>query len=150
VSLDEMLAAAAKLFQECSPDKKGNLDESGLADAINILFQPPWAVPGAPGDPPGGGGGPGGRRQFGPGTFFAGNLEKALDTGADGGVTRDEALAGVKKFFDGADKEKKGKIGQKNLAEALNRLFPPPPGAGFPPSGPPMPEARPRPPDPRP
>lgn len=86
--------------------------------------------------PPRGGFGPGG---FGPGGFLAKPLLTALDTDKDGKVSKDELRAGVGKFFDDCDKEKKGKIDAKAIADGLNRLMPPPPGFGPPrgPGGPP-------------
>lgn len=41
VSLDEFVNAAAALFKEADKEKKGYLDESGLAAGLNLLFAPP-------------------------------------------------------------------------------------------------------------
>jgi cytochrome c2 len=61
VTLDELVAAAEALFQECDKDKKGWLDEKGLAAGINLLVpQPSGFGPGGPGGPPMVGGPPGG------------------------------------------------------------------------------------------
>jgi spore coat protein H len=75
-------------------------------------------------------GGPGGR-----GNALAKPLLEALDTDKDGKVTKDELVAGVKKFFADCDKDKKGKLDEKQIAEAINRISPRPPGFG-PPGGP--------------
>jgi hypothetical protein len=58
-------------------------------------------------------------------------------------VSKDELLAGAKRFFGAADEEKKGKLGEKAIADELNRLFQRlpnrgpfgggPPGGGTPP-----------------
>ncbi len=78
-----------------------------------------------PGVPPGG---------FGPGNFLARPLLEALDSDRDGKVSKDEWVAGVRKFFEDTDKDKKGRLDEKQIAEGLNRLFPRPPGFG--PGGP--------------
>ncbi len=86
--------------------------------------------PGGPGGRPGGPGG------FGPGNFLAKPLLQALDTDKDGKVTKDEFVAGARKFFEACDKDKTGKLDEKAIAEGLNRLFPAPPGFGPPGGGP--------------
>jgi hypothetical protein len=88
---------------------------------------------GGPGFGPGGPGGPGG---FGMGNFLAKPLLEALDTDKDGQVTKDELVAGARKFFAACDVKKQGKIDEKALAEGLNRIFPQPPGFGPPGAGP--------------
>lgn len=97
--------------------------------------------PGGPGKPPAGPpppGGPGGRPGFGPpgglgGMFARSLLEKA---GKDGKVNEERLLAAAAKIFTEVDKNKDGKLDDKELGEALNKLMPRfgPPGA--PPAGP--------------
>jgi len=41
VSLDEFVNAAEALFKETDKDKKGHLEESGIAAGLNLLFAPP-------------------------------------------------------------------------------------------------------------
>src|SRR5207253_929173 len=71
---------------------------------------------------------------FGPGNFLARPLLEALDGNKDGKLSKDELSAGVKKFFKDCDKDNKGEIDEKALADGLNRIFPAPPGFG--PGGP--------------
>ncbi len=79
---------------------------------------------------------PGGRGGFGPGGFFAKPLLDALDADKDLKLTKDELSAGVRKLMEDADKEKKGLLDEGQLAEALNRIAPPPqPFPGGPPQG---------------
>ncbi len=78
-------------------------------------------------------GGPGGRG-FGPGSFLGRPLLEALDGDKDGKLTKDEVVAGVKKFFKDNSKPKKDAMDEAQLAEAINRIFPRPPG--FPGGGP--------------
>jgi enterochelin esterase-like enzyme len=80
-------------------------------------------------------GGPGGFRA---GNQLAGPLLKRADADKDGKMTREEFLAAAQKLFDEWDKDKKGSVDEKQLAEGLNGLLPAPggrpgggPGAGF-------------------
>lgn len=84
---------------------------------------------------PAGFGGPGGG--FGPGNFWARPLLMVLDSDKDGTLSRAELVAGARRFFKDSDKDKKGWIDEKAIAEGLNRIFPRPPGFGPPPGGPP-------------
>jgi hypothetical protein len=59
-----------------------------------------------------------------------------LDTDKDGKLSKDELTAGVKQFFKDCDRDGKGTVDEKQLAEGLNRLFPAPPGFGPPGGGP--------------
>lgn len=118
---------------------------------------PPPRPPGSPGDPPAAGsppsgpgkppagkapaappGPPGGRPAFGPpgglgGMFARSLIEKA---GKDGKVNEERLSALAAKIFTEVDKDKDGKLDDKELGEALNKLMPRfgPPGA--PPVGP--------------
>jgi hypothetical protein len=80
---------------------------------------------------PGGPGGPGG---FGPGNFLARPLLAAIDSDKDGKVSNAELAAGIKIFFQDCDKDKKGSLDGKQLAEGINRIMPMPKGFG-PPGG---------------
>jgi spore coat protein CotH/Ca2+-binding EF-hand superfamily protein len=128
VTREEFLAAAEALFKEADRSKKGTLDEGALAAGINLLLPQPGFGPGGPGGRPGG---------FGMGNFMARPLLEALDTNKDGKVSKEELIAGVKRFFKDSDKDGKGKLDEPALAAGLNRLFPPPPGIGPPGGGPP-------------
>lgn len=82
-----------------------------------------------------GGGGPGGPGGFGMGNPFARPLLEALDTEKDGLLSKEELLAGAKKFFKESDKDNQGALTEQAIAAGLNRIFPRPPGFG-PPGGP--------------
>ncbi len=77
------------------------------------------------------GGPPGG---FGPGNFVAKPLMETINTGKNGKLTKDEAAAAAKKFFQDCDKDKTGTIDESQIAAGINRIMPRPPGA--PPPGP--------------
>jgi spore coat protein H len=126
VTLDELLAAAEKLFKEVDTSKDGKLNEKELGEGLNRLFAPP---PGF-GRPPGGG--PGG---FGPGMFLTRPVLDAADTDKDNKLSLDEVQSAVKKFFKECDKDKKDSLDEKAIAAGINRLLPPPPGFGGPPPG---------------
>jgi spore coat protein CotH len=115
-----------------SLDLKGFVEKRAELVLAQIEGKSKGYVP-ALGFGPGGPGGPGrGPGPFGPGTFLAKPLLEALDSDKDGKVSKDELIAGVKKFFKDCDKEKKGTLDEKALADGLNRLFPAPPGFGPP------------------
>jgi hypothetical protein len=86
----------------------------------------PGGFPGGPGGRPGG---------FGMGNVWARPLLEALDTDKDGKLSKDELIAGVKKFFADCDKDRKGKLDEAAVAAGINRLLPAPPGFGPPPGG---------------
>ena len=71
-------------------------------------------------------GSPGG---FGPGTIFAGAIVKQADTDKDGKLTQKEWLAAAKKFFEECDKDNKGDLDEKQIAEGINRMTRAAPGA---------------------
>ncbi len=80
-------------------------------------------------------GGPGGPRA---GAQLAGPLLKRADADKDGKMTREEFVAAAGKLFDEWDKDNKGSVDEKQLAEGLNSLLPAPggrpgrgPGPGF-------------------
>src|ERR1043166_3594559 len=80
--------------------------------------------------------GPGGKgmKCFSPGVFIPKPLLENLDTDKDGKLAKAELLAGIKKFFADADKDKKGTLDETQLADALTRVMPQPgfPGGGGP------------------
>jgi len=72
---------------------------------------------------------PGAPSSFGPGTFFAGPIVKQADTDKDGKVTQKEWLAAAKKFVEECDKDNKGALDERQIAEAINRMTRAAPGA---------------------
>jgi enterochelin esterase-like enzyme len=70
-------------------------------------------------------GSPGGTRGFGfnMGSILAGPIVRGADADKDGKVTLDEMLDAARKFFKECDKENKGAIDEKQIAEGINRLL---------------------------
>lgn len=94
-------------------------------------FVPTMVFGGPPGGGPPGGGPPGGGfPKFGPGSMVAKPAFSAADTNQDGKLKVEEARASAAKFFDECDKDKKGTLDDKMLAEGINRLIPKPGGGG--------------------
>jgi enterochelin esterase-like enzyme len=60
---------------------------------------------------------------FGPGTFFAGIIVSRADTDKDGKVSREEFLVAAEALFKEIDKDKTGKLDEKQLADGINRLM---------------------------
>jgi spore coat protein CotH len=101
--------------------------------------------PGAPGGPGGqrGPGGPGGPGGFGPGMFLGPALMGALDGNKDGNLTRAEAAAGWKKWFDQWNKDNKPALTEEEIQAGLNEELNPFRG-GQNPFGPPGGDRRPQ------
>jgi enterochelin esterase family protein len=71
--------------------------------------------------------------RFSPGAFLAGAVVRAADADKDGKVTLDEMVAAAKQFYKECDKEGKGAVDEKQIADGINRLMAPlagRPGAG--------------------
>jgi enterochelin esterase-like enzyme len=68
-------------------------------------------------------GSPGGRAGFGMGNVLASAIVRGADTDKDGKLTQEELVAAVKKFFKECDKDNKGALDEKQLAEGINRLL---------------------------
>ncbi len=71
-------------------------------------------------------GSPGGAGRFGrfdPGTPVARALVRKADANKNGKVTLDEFVAAARELFKECDKDKKGTIDEKQLAEGINRLL---------------------------
>jgi hypothetical protein len=58
-----------------------------------------------------------------PGSTLARALMKRADTNKDGSLTRDEVLAGATELFKEWDKENKGTLDERQIAEGIDRLF---------------------------
>jgi enterochelin esterase-like enzyme len=65
-------------------------------------------------------GAPGG---FGPGSFIAATLMRGADADKDGKLTEEELVAAAKKLFKECDKDNKGAVDERQLAEGINRLL---------------------------
>ena len=78
---------------------------------------------------------PNGSPRTGPGKAVAAALMKRAEKVKDGKLTLDEFLAAATQVFKDADKDGKGTVDERQLAEAINRLVPAPspgpPGRGF-------------------
>ena len=85
------------------------------------------------GPPKGGPGGP--PKGFGPGALLAKPLLEAIDSGKDGKVSKEEAVAGAKQFFKDCDKDGTGFLNEELIAEGINRIVPRPKGFPAPPGG---------------
>jgi Ca2+-binding EF-hand superfamily protein len=135
----ELVGGLKKVFAAADKDRKGLVDETQLAEALNPLLPPPPFVKGPPGGFPdkGGKGGKGGFRMFGPGNFLARGLVQRADKNKDGKLTLAELETTAEGVFKEADKNKDGKLDEEEMGTAVSLLFPPPafgPG-GFGPGG---------------
>jgi spore coat protein CotH len=138
----EPKAAAPKFgMMGAAPDLKKFLADRTVQVALQIAGKSEGVQPGF-GGPGFGGPGKGGPFAFGPGQMIAGALFRGANVDKDGKVTKKQLVELVEKIFKEADKDGKGAVDQKALADALNRLLPqqfgpPGMGPGQPPFGPP-------------
>jgi hypothetical protein len=121
-----------KIVAQFDKDGDGRLnnDERKAAREFLKKNQPVGKGFGPPGKGPMGKG----PQMFGPGKMLAKPALEVADADMDGKLTRDEAVAGVRKLFSAADAKKTGALDQEQLSEALFKLMPP--VQGFP-GGPP-------------
>lgn len=80
--------------------------------------------------------GPRGAPGFGLVNVLAPEILKAADTNRDGKVALDEWLDATGRLFKECDPRDTGAVTEKQLADGIGRLLPPPPGFGPPPKGP--------------
>lgn len=66
---------------------------------------------------------PGEATGFGPGTFFAGPIIKQADSDKNGKISQEEWVAAAKKFFQECDKDNKGVLDEKQIAEGIDRMM---------------------------
>jgi Ca2+-binding EF-hand superfamily protein len=129
-----MMNQRRKLVEQFDKDGDGRLNAEERAAAREFIKK----QGGKGGFGPGGKGGFGKKGGFNPGAFMAKPLLEALDADKDGKLARAELVAGVKKVFAEADKDKKGALDETQLGDAITRILPPPPGfPGGGPKGPP-------------
>ena len=124
-----------------APDLRTFVAKRTESIAAQLAGTRPGKVPGGgfgPGGPGRGGPGGFGRGGFGPGMFLVRPVLEAADTDRDGKLSRAEFVAATRRLFRECDRDNKGTIDEKALAEAINRLLPRPLGfGGGPPPGPP-------------
>jgi enterochelin esterase-like enzyme len=65
---------------------------------------------------------PGAPTGFGPGTAVAGAFVKRADTDKNGKVTEEEWIAAARTFFKECDKDGKGTLDERQIAEGINRM----------------------------
>lgn len=149
----EVTKGVTAFFFKLDKSHKGELNMEELTEGINdLLPRPPgFGGPGGPrpGGPPGAGQRPADGPRFGPygpdafrppggglgGMYARGLMDKA---GKDGKVTLERLLAAADKLFSEMDKNKDGKLDDKELPDALGKLMPPfrPPAGGRPAAAP--------------
>lgn len=115
----ELVEGAKALFAALDPEKKGLLTEKQVAATLTKLLPSPHDQP--------------------PKFVFFGpqpaNPAKSLveKAGKDGKLSADSLMSAVEKTFASADRDRDGKLDERELAEALRQLVPPPPPFGMPP-----------------
>jgi hypothetical protein len=130
VARDELTFAAGRVFADLDASKDGVVDARELVEGLNrLLAQPGFGMMVRKTEPP---------RELqtrrkppsamGPGFFLTDSLLKVIDPNHDDKVTLEEWLSAVQRFFNDADKARKGALDREALADGLDAAFPPPPG----------------------
>src|ERR1051325_10483009 len=113
-----MMNQRRKLVAQFNKDGDGRLNDEERKAAREFIQKERGSGKGGPGKGKGPGFG------FGPGTLFAKPLIEAFDTDKDGKISRDEMLAGIKKFFTDADKEMKGSLTEAQISAGISPAIP--------------------------
>jgi mono/diheme cytochrome c family protein len=109
LSKEELVAGVKQFFSKQDKDKTGKLTQQQIADGLSAIITVPrgfW----------------GNSRPFGLGEMFAPQIVKRADLDKDGKITQPELIAAAEAIFAEFDKDKKGKLDQKQIAKAMNRL----------------------------
>jgi enterochelin esterase-like enzyme len=102
--------AAAAILDNLHADKK----------IVPMVVVMPFGYPLPPGSPPGFGGA---------GTAVAGAFVRRADADKNGKVTEEEWVAAARAFFKECDKDGKGELDERQIADGINRMLPRP-GSG--------------------
>src|SRR5262249_9368560 len=135
LTLEEVLFGAGRIFHELDANKDNVVDSRELVEGLTRLLVAGFGMPGMPTakkweqpanlktkrKPP---------TAMGMGFFVTDPLLKVIDTNHDDKVTLEEWLAAVKRFYERADKDKKGAIDKETRTDAREAIWPPPPGFG--------------------
>lgn len=111
LSREEWLALPRQIFDACTKDAEGKVDQKALAAGLNALLP---KVEGMPPPPPG----------FSGGDLMARPILTRADADKDGRLTRVELLAAAEALFDQFDKAKSGKLDEDAFSDLLSALFP--------------------------
>jgi Ca2+-binding EF-hand superfamily protein len=117
LSKDEWRAIAVKVFETCKKDDRGQVNERGLADALNKMMAK------SPADEPKG---LAGFLGFSMGGFMAAPIMKRADADKDRKLTRDELINAADKLFNEFDKAQSGQMSEESFGALLSALFPTP------------------------
>lgn len=116
LSADELTTGAQRLFKEADKDNAGTVNEKQLAAVLTKILPPPPAF----GPPPPAGG---------PATPLAAAIVKRAGADKDGNITQEKLVAAATALFQEIDKDKKGKLEERDIAAAIGVLLPPGPMA---------------------
>jgi Ca2+-binding EF-hand superfamily protein len=108
---DELVVGVNQFFKSQDKDKAGKLSQKEISDRLTAIIPTPP-------------GGYWGSRKPGYelGELFAPGVVRRADADKDGKVTQAELVAAAEALFQEYDRDKKGKLGEKEIAKAINRL----------------------------
>jgi cytochrome c2/Ca2+-binding EF-hand superfamily protein len=109
LSKEELVAGVKQFFSKQDAEKTGKLTQKQIVDGLSAIIKVP---PGFWGN----------SRPWGLGEAFAPQIVRRADTDKDGKVTEPELIAAAEAIFAEFDKDKKGKLDEKQIAKAMNLL----------------------------
>jgi len=107
---DELVVGVKQFFKNQDKDKSGKLAQKEISDGLTAIIPTPKGFWGSRAP------------AFGLGELFAPDVVRRADTDKDGKVTEPELVAAAEALFQEYDREKKGKLGEKEIARAINRV----------------------------
>jgi Ca2+-binding EF-hand superfamily protein len=107
---DELVAGVKQFFKNQDKDQAGKLSQKEISDGLTAIIPTPSSFWGSR------------KPMYGLGELFAPGVVRRADADKDGKVTQPELVAAAEALFQEYDRDKKGKLGEKEIAKAINRL----------------------------
>jgi mono/diheme cytochrome c family protein len=107
---DELVVGVKQFFKNQDKDKVGKLSQKEISEGLSAIITTPGSFWGSR------------KPAYGLGELFAPGVVRRADADKDGKVTQAELVAAAEALFQEYDRDKKGKLGEKEIAKAINWL----------------------------
>jgi len=104
------MVGVKQFFKNQDKEKTGTLTQKQISDGLTAIMPTPRGFWGSTG------------QRFGLGELFVAEVVKRADTNKDGKVTEPELVAAAEAIFQEYDRDKSGKLGDKEIAKAINQV----------------------------